>query len=459
MNAIIARKVPSALLILTVPLLLIGCETMQQQSATENYDEARNQTEKTSFNVTFNYDDSLVVDDSFVATQYYEGTAKVGRVEVTFQAGLNEQAGELAMEMEQHIAHVERHFGRALETPVRAYLLRRDTMPGTVTGGFAPTNSVFQFPLFTVEGDEDFETIRAGNPFYPYMFIHELTKLSLVDPARPPLILADQKTSPLTKTNYLTRWFREGLANYAELLVYEKLRERVGEGEEDVALSSFESNHVFQQPLSALATVGPELFNWSQFDDPSLDRDYLNAAMGLFILLEHRFGEGAIRKVMDTLEEQYYVDGQVIINAVNTTLNTDVQQLVHGFDLMTAGTQASPLTPATAKNFGLAVEQGLYVNALTETGAARAAGVQRGDVIIGVNRRNVTNNLDYELALLDAQEHGNLYFTVDRLGERHTLGVKVNVPTITETGALGGVGGIGGGGVISGNVMGFSSTE
>ena len=457
MNTYLQHGAQTTCALLTTALILLsGCETLEQQSATENYEDYRNQTEKATFNVTFNYDDAVVVDDSYVATQYYEGTAKVGRVEVTFQAGMKEQAGELAMEMEEYIGHVEQHFGRALETPVRAYLLRRDHMPGSVTGGFAPTNQSFQFPLFAVDGEEKFETIRSSNPFYPYMFIHELTKLSLVDPARAPLVLADQKTGPMMKTSYLNRWFREGLANYAELLVYEKMRGRTDEGENGMPLSSFESNHVYQQPLSSLAKVGPALFRWDQFDDDAHNQDYFNAAMGLFILLEHRYGEGAIRKVMDTLEEQYFVDGQVIINAINSTLSIDIEQVVQGFDLMTAGTQASALTPATAKNFGLSVQKGLYVNALTETGAARSAGVQRGDVIVGINRRKVTNHLDYELAMLEAQDHGNLYFTIDRLGESHTLGVKFNLPTITSTG---GIGGGGGGGVVSGDVLGFSGGE
>lgn len=438
-------------------VLLGGCKTLEQQSATANYEDYRNQTEKATFNVSFNYDDAVVVDDSYVATQYYEGTAKTGRVEVTFQAGMKEQAGELAMEMAQYIAEVEKHIGRTLETPVRAYLLRRDHMPGSITGGFAPTHEAFQFPLFSAEGKEDFETIRSSNPFYPYMFIHELTKLSLVDPARPPLILPDQKTGPMLKTTYPTRWFREGLANYAEFLVYEKMRERVADGENYEPLSTFESEHVYQQPLSALAKVGPALFSWDKSDDSTQDRAYYNAAMGLFILLEHRFGEGSVRKVMGALEQQSYVDGQVIINTINKTLDTDIEQVVQDFDLMTAGTQASPLTPATAKNFGLAVQQGLYVNALAETGAAHAAGLRQGDVIIGINRRTITNHLDYELAMLEAQEHGNLYFTVDRLGERQTLGAKFKPPFTAPSGRPGNGGPVSG--VISGNILGFSDGE
>ena len=57
--------------------------------------------------------------------------------------------------------------------------------------------------------------------------------------------------------------------------------------------------------------------------------------------------------------------------------------------------------------------------------------------------------------MLDAQEHGNLYFIVDRLGERHTLGVKMNVPgSMAVGGAVGASSGI-----VSGDVLGFSGTE
>lgn len=434
--------------------LLAGCETVQEKGALETYESYRNQAGRPAFNVRFNYSDAVEVDNDFVASQYYAGTAKVGRAEVAFQAGLKEQAGELAMEMEQYIAHVEHALGRQLKVPARAYLLRRDRMPGNVTGSFEKTGEVFQFPVFAVEGDESFETIRATNPFYPYMFIHELAKLSLVDPARPPLVLADQKSNPLLKIRYHTRWFREGLANYAEFLVYEKMRERVVEDGAYTPLSTFETTHVYQQPLSALAQVGPELFSWDAFGERANDREYFNAAMGLFILVEDRFGEGAIRTVMDELEDAYYVDGRVLEETFNRTLGTDVRQLVRDFDFTPAGAQTSMLTPATAKNYGLQVPGGLYVNGVAEHGLAKTAGLQRGDVIIGINRRTVRNNLDYELAMLEAQRHGNVYFTVDRMGERETLGASFEVPGAPGAGQSGV-----GAGLVTGDVMGFSGRE
>jgi len=434
--------------------VLTGCETVQDKTALETYDTYRNEAGKAAFNVNFNYNDAVVVDNAFVAGQYYEGTAKVGRAEVAFQAGLKEPAGELAMEMEQYIAHVEQALGRELQVPVRAYLLRRDRMPGTIGGGFQRTSDVYQFPMFVANEDESFETIRSTNPFYPYMFIHELAKLSLVDPARPPLILADQKSNPLVKIRYNTRWFREGLANYAEYLIYEKIRERAGAEHGDTSLTTFEMTHVYQEPLTSLAKLGPELFNWDAFNATANNPDYFNAAMGLFILVEDQFGEGAVRSIMDELEKENYVDGQVIEDTFSRTLGKDIRALVQDFALPVAGAELSALTPATAKNYGLQVPQGLYVNSVTDAGLANAAGVQRGDVIVGINRRSITNNLDHELAMLEAKRHGNVYFTVDRMGERMTLGAQFSVPGAPAHGQSGV-----GAGLVTGDVLGFSGGE
>ena len=436
--------------------LLSGCETMPGNTPLETHTTYQEEGGKPAFDVRFNYSDAVQVDNSHVAGQYYEGTAKVGRAEVAFQAGLKEQAGELAMEMEQYIAHVEQNLGRELQVPVRAYLLRRDRMPGEITGAFQRTSEVYQFPMFVADEEESFETIRSTNPFYPYMFVHELTKLSLVDPARPPLILDAQKSNPLVKSGPPARWFREGLANYAEFLVYEKIRKRASAEGSSPVLSTFENNHVYQQPLTALAKVGADLFAWETTGDQASNSDYFNAAMGLFILVEDRYGDGAIRTVIDELEKLDFVDGQVLEETFNKALGSDIRLLVDTFNLQDTGTEATALTPATAKNYGLKAPQGLYVNNVTEASLAKTAGVQRGDVIVQLNRTIVANNLDYELAMLEAQRHGNVYFTIDRMGERLTVGAQFEVPGATATGLPGGTGSGGvGGGLVTGDVLGF----
>lgn len=438
-------------------LALAGCEAVQQKTPLATYTTYQEEGGKPSFDVRFNYRDAVVVDNSHVAQQYYEGTAKVGRAEVAFQAGLKEQAGELAMEMEQYIAHVEQHLGRELQVPVRAYLLRRDRMPGEITGGFQPSTEVYQFPMFVADQDESFETIRSTNPFYPYMFVHELAKLSFVDPARPPLVLDGPKSNPLVKASHQTRWFREGLANYAEFLVYEKMRERTGPDGGSVNLSTFENNHVYQQPLSALARVGEELFNWDASGDQANNPDYHNAAMGLFILVEDRFGEGAVRTIIDELEKVEFVDGQVLEETFNRTLGASIRELAAGFDARDTGAEATALTPATAKNYGLKAPQGLYVNNVAEASLAKTAGVQRGDVIVQLNRTPIANNLDYELAMLEAERHGNVYFMLDRQGEKLTVGAQFEVPGApAATLGTGGDGAAGaGGGLVTGDVLGF----
>src|SRR5690606_22977495 len=114
------------------------------------------------------------------------------------------------------------------------------------------------------------------------------------------------------------------------------------------------------------------------------------------------------------------------------------------------------LTPATAKNYGLEVPRGVYVNAVESGGLAHTAGVQRGDVILGINRHSIANQLDYELALLDAQRHGNVYFSIDRMGERLTLGAQFQVPGAPAPGQ--GPTGVGAG-LVTGDVLGFSGEE
>ena len=93
---------------------------------------------------------------------------------------------------------------------------------------------------------------------------------------------------------------------------------------------------------------------------------------------------------------------------------------------------------------------------MTDASLAKTAGVQRGDVIVQLNRTIVANNLDYELAMLEAQRHGNVYFTIDRMGEQITVGAQFEVPGATTPGLPGGTGSGGvGGGLVTGDVLGF----
>ena len=284
---------------LALGLALSGCETLPAPGAQAAYEAYRNEGVRPAFNVGFNYNDGLVVDNAFVASQYMRERPG-GPGGGAFQAGLKEQAGRSPWRSSSTLRMSSRRSGATIRCRCARISSGAIVCRGRLQG-VSKTSEVFQFPCSRWT-EESFETIRSTNPFYPYMFVHELTKLSLVDPARPPLVLADQRSNPLVKIEYNTRWFREGLANYAEYLVYERLRARAEAEGDPLALSPFESSHVYQKPLSALAALGPAVLDWPAFGETARDPDYFNASLGLFLLVEDQFGEGAVRRVLDELE-------------------------------------------------------------------------------------------------------------------------------------------------------------
>jgi serine protease Do len=64
------------------------------------------------------------------------------------------------------------------------------------------------------------------------------------------------------------------------------------------------------------------------------------------------------------------------------------------------GVSVEPLTPELAQQLGLRPgSQGVVVDAVDSTGAAVAAGIQRGDVIQEVNRQTIRSAADLSAAI------------------------------------------------------------
>jgi len=64
------------------------------------------------------------------------------------------------------------------------------------------------------------------------------------------------------------------------------------------------------------------------------------------------------------------------------------------------GVAIQPMTPELAKQFGLSETRGVLVNGVTENGPAAKAGIRRGDVIVAVNGKPVSdpNSLRNQIA-------------------------------------------------------------
>ena len=85
------------------------------------------------------------------------------------------------------------------------------------------------------------------------------------------------------------------------------------------------------------------------------------------------------------------------------------------------GVSSLTVTPALARQQGLAVTSGALVTRVTEGSAADAAGIEEGDVVVSIAGRAVTGSADVQ-ALVRAQRPGETVdVVVDRGGEERTL--------------------------------------
>jgi len=78
------------------------------------------------------------------------------------------------------------------------------------------------------------------------------------------------------------------------------------------------------------------------------------------------------------------------------------------------GLSVEPLTADKAKQLGLNDEQGVLVSAVDDNGAAAAAGIQPGDLIIEVNRSKVASVAEFHSAVAKAKDKASLLMLVKR---------------------------------------------
>jgi len=82
------------------------------------------------------------------------------------------------------------------------------------------------------------------------------------------------------------------------------------------------------------------------------------------------------------------------------------------------------VTPELAESLGLEEEQGLVVSDIDQDGPAWEAGMRRGDVILEVNRKEVTTLEDFRKAVAARDEERPTLFLVQRHGNTLYFGVK-----------------------------------
>ncbi len=405
-----ARRLAFALLVMVT--LSAGCRTINRHITEVVLDGGRAK----QWHVHYGSAQQYQLDNSRLEQIEFEGTVTGPRISVRYQRHLRDQAQQIADRTTEMLEQVETRIGATITTNSTVHLFRFDQTPQNYNIRLTVEPNEFPWLLFVRAGDESYPAILAENPSYPYLFVHELVETSLVSSGADARLLPDVGWGALGLTvhvNNYTRWFRDGLANYAGYIAHGVVAKELARSESAPLTGSLLHTH----PFSSLARVRHKLFSWPQSAQKEQQREYYNAALGLFLLIEHRFGEQAIRDIMKEIAAHEAVDRHDLLKITNATLGTDVKKLVAGFRFPATGLRLVRNTPALALNNGLDIENGLFVDAAEPNSPGDRAGLRPKDVIVTAESAALTNELDFELALFRAQERPSIPLTVRRKGE------------------------------------------
>lgn len=343
----------------------------------------------------------------------FQSSLATGNTTIRYQWGLGDQARCIADKTDELLAKVQQRTGVTITTHSKIYLLRFDDRPQNFDVMLDVEPNELPLPLFIQAGSESCETILVQNRSYPYMFVHELVETSLAAGRRQGVVLPDPSWDVLgfaMHVNNYTRWFREGLANYAGYVAYEALSEDIPSAHR----LHYRQTLLHTSPFSSLAMAHDKLFSWVQASQVGYERMYYNAALGLFLLIEDTYGQEAIRRIVAEVAAHRAVNGRDLLKIAEQVLGVDVRQLARDFRFPNVGIELERMTPALALNGGIDVREGLFVMALEKDGLATQAGLQEGDVITTVGDTPMANSLDFERALFKVRNQPSIPLTVVR---------------------------------------------
>ncbi len=405
----VTRSIP--LLALGMLGLAAGCRTVNKGLTESVLERAPSREWRVHYGSRIQY---TLTNETLLEVEF-EGTRDADGALVRYPWGMADQAQCIADTTAGLLRQVEQRTGVTIATRTTLYLLRLDHRPQDFNILLTAEPNELPLPLFFTVGQESWEAILAHSRSFPYLLVHELVETSLAGGANGARVLPDLAwglPGLRIHVNNYTRWFRDGLANYAGYVAYE-IFARALPGEQRLA---YRETLVHANPFSALAQVKDRLFVWPQAADMESERLDYNAALGLFLLIVDTHGEQAIRDIMRELAGRQSVDGPDLVAITNRVLGRDVKRLARDFTFPTIGIELEPMTPALALNRGLELREGLVVVSTPDKSAAQRAGLRPKDVITAVGPVPVGGPLDFELGLFKARRQESVPLTVQRAG-------------------------------------------
>lgn len=354
--------------------------------------------------------ESYLVTDDTIKELDLLGPVTAGPVEVFHSKDIAPLAADMAKEMQAAIAAVEEHTAVRIQYGLRIYLISVPAVPQYYDLDFKNKTRTIAFPMFVRAGAKSLEDVFADNKYASYYLIHELTEASISKPASGSPILVATRYGPLFVLHH-TRWFREGLSNYAGYIATQNI----------VADAGPRAQVPINPGFLTLRRADGALFRWHQLGNSDADAAYYDAAFGLFLLIEKRYGKDKIREVVKSIDSAGFADGKTLTTLFSRAIGTDIEKLVRDFKFPQLGLWLT--TPGYSVLPG---DDHMRVLGVSPKSVAADAGFEKGDIIATVNGVSAKDFLDYDLAMLDVMDRPSVNIGVVRGGVAQVLTVSLD---------------------------------
>ena len=361
-------------------------------------------------------------------------TVTYGSATAHYSKGLDEQARCFAGTVDAQLSYIQSFTGYEFQS-----VFRKCDVYLKLLGPNESSKSFFchggEQPLLVDPNKTSCADIVEKNDLdYPFAWAHELVEGSLCwgkyAGTTPRLLLDGNQPAPGGKAtdnvNY-TRWFREGFASYCGILACRAADLNQGPGRGKIRSEMLDRKQDLA-PFSSLAMVGKRLFAWWQYDDyadfvpdPNLPKGsvpeaiHYDAALGLFLLIEARYGQRAIKEIIHEVNRLQNGTGEDLKRIVSKAIGTDVVGLVEGFRFPNVGMTLSPAYRPFVASADVPIKDGLLAD-VADNSPAQRAGIKTADIVLSLDGEPTLRHFDFECALYKHMQQKTVRIGIRRKG-------------------------------------------
>ena len=352
---------------------------------------------------------SLDLDLSFRIKDLKEKQS-IKRVDVSGQKPFPNIAVAFADHLTFIISQLELKLGITISYRPHILLIECDNVPASLNCELTSEGHTLPFPIFVSKQDPSVSHTFVSNIIHFHGIVHELIEVSIAGVNNSIPIANDYSIFfNLIKVRKYTRWFREGFSEYAEVLINEILQSTPHMFWSDIWRLAMRHN-----PLLSLHWTKQYIFYWHQFSKKEFVESFYNAALGIFLVFRHRFGDDAIHEIGRKISKESQLDGKRLLQLCSHVLGTDVRSLIEGFTFPQLGIRfASQFIENYQENDKIQ----LKVDSVQSQSIGDRAGIMASDIIVQVNDMPVCTSFEFEMALLESIESCSATMIINRQGQ------------------------------------------